>query len=198
MRTHTALRLPPSSPQCASRTLIADAIACYLQTKRALGCNFNSEERALHLFARCLAEWNITYVDQVTDRCVDRFIAPRPLEPRSFNGLLGCVRRLFEWLVDQNEISVSPVRTPVRRETSRRLPYLFQEETLRELIRLAEHLPDWSRCPLDGSHGDLCLKGRAVISSCSSRHVPLLVRGILAAIRQGIHLSACSVLPDHL
>ena len=82
---------------------------------------------------------------------MDRFLASRPrLEPRSFNQLLGCVRRLFAWLIDQDEISVSPVRTPARRETSRRLPYLFEPETLRELIRLAEHLPNRSRCPQRG------------------------------------------------
>jgi site-specific recombinase XerD len=152
MSTHTALRQPPGSSEYGPRTLIADAITRYLQTKRALGCRFNTEERSLHLFARCLAERSITYVDQVTDRCVDHFLTSRPrlLEPRSFNQLLGCVRRLFEWLADQNEISVSPVRTPARRQTSRRLPYLFEEETLRKLIRLAEHLPDWSRCPQRG------------------------------------------------
>jgi len=151
MSTHTASTRPSGSPEYSSRTLIIDAITRYLQTKRALGCRFNTEERSLHLFARFLTERRVAYADQVTDDCVDRFLASRPrLQPRSFNQLLGCVRRLFEWLVDQNEIAVSPVRTPARRETSRRLPYLFERETLRELIRLAEHLPDWSRCPQRG------------------------------------------------
>ena len=46
---------------------------------------------------------------------------------------------------------------------------------------------------LDCRQGDLCLEGRAVVTRCTSRHVPLLLRGILAAVRQGIHLSACSL-----
>lgn len=151
MSTQAARTRTSDSPEQPSRTSITAAIARYLQTKRALGCRFNTEERALRLFARFLAEQGVTHADQVTDKWVDRFLASRPrLEPRSFNQLLGCVRRLFAWLIDQDEISVSPVRTPARRETSRRLPYLFEPETLRELIRLAEHLPNRSRCPQRG------------------------------------------------
>jgi integrase len=130
-----------------SRTEITDAISRYLNTKRALGCRFNTEERSLRMFERFLAKQRLPRADQITSECVDRFFASRPrLEPRSFNQLLGCVRRLFEWMVDQEEIDTSPVRTPARRETSRRLPYLFEPETLRSLIRLAEGLPDQSRC----------------------------------------------------
>ena len=131
---------------------LANAITRYLNVKRALGCRFNTEERSLRLFDRCLAEQGVTGIHQITSECVDRFLALRPrVEPRSFNQLLGCVRRLFEWMVNQDEIALSPVQTRARRETSRRLPYLFEPETLHELIRLAERLPDWSRCPHRGS-----------------------------------------------
>lgn len=143
--------------QCAGprvngcRRPVSDAITRYLKVKRALGCRFNTEERSLRLFDRFLIAQGITRADQVTSQCVDHFLASRPrLEPRSFNQLLGCVRRLFIWLVDQDEIDVSPVRTSPRRETGRRLPYLFEPQSLRELIRLAENLPDESRCPHRG------------------------------------------------
>ncbi len=151
MSTQAACTRPSGASEYRSGAPISGAIIRYLQIKRALGCRFNTEERALRMFTRFLAEQGVTRVDQVTDKWVDRFLASRPrLEPPSFNQLLGCVRRLFEWLVDQDEIRVSPVRTPARRETSRRLPYLFKPESLRELIRLAEHLPDGSRCPQRG------------------------------------------------
>jgi len=147
-----AVNIPPvSSREDGCRSPLTDAITRYLKVKRALGCRFNTEERSLRLFDRFLAEQSVTRVDQITSECVDRFLASRPrLEPRSFNQLLGCVRRLFEWMVNQDEMDVSPVRTPARRETSHRLPYLFEPQTLRDLIRLAERLPDWSRCPHRG------------------------------------------------
>ena len=151
MSTQAARNRTPGSREYRSNIPIAGAITRYLQTKRALGCRFNTEERSLNLFARFLAEHRVTRASQVTDKWVDRFLASRPsLEPQSFNQLLGCVRRLFEWLVDQEEIRVSPVRTPARRVTSRRLPYLFEPQSLHELIRLAERLPDRSRCPQHG------------------------------------------------
>src|ERR1017187_4965326 len=52
--------------------------------------------------------------------------------------------------------------------------------------------------PLDRGQSNLRLESRAMVAPCTSRHVPLPLRGILAAVRQGIHLSACSVLPGHL
>jgi site-specific recombinase XerD len=95
---------------------ITDTITRYLKIKRALGCRFNTEERSLRMFDRFLAGQGIARTDQITGERVDRFLASRPrLEPRSFNQLLGCVRRLFEWIVEQGELDVSPVRTPARR-----------------------------------------------------------------------------------
>jgi site-specific recombinase XerD len=144
--------IPPMySRKAGSRSSLTATITHYLKIKRALGCRFNTEERSLRLFDRCLAQQRVTRLDQITSGCVDRFLASRPrLEPRSFNQLLGCVRRLFEWIVEQEEMAVSPVHTPARRETCRRLPYLFEPQALRELIRLAESLPDGSRCPHRG------------------------------------------------
>ena len=141
-----------SSGGDSRRSPLSDAIERYLKAKRAVGCRFLSEERSLRLFDRFLIEQNITRVDQITSERVDWFLASRPrrLEPRSFNHLLGCVRRLFQWLVNQDELDVSPVRMGPRRETSRRLPYLFEPATLQELISLAARLPDWSRCPHRG------------------------------------------------
>ena len=117
MSAQAARNRTPGLRQCRSCTLIASAITRYLQTKRALGCRFNTEERSLNMFARFLAEHHVTHASQVTGKRAERFLASRPcLEPQSFNQLLGCVRRQFEWLVDQDEIRVSPVRTSARLE----------------------------------------------------------------------------------
>jgi integrase len=145
-----AAKIPPMKSR-GNGSPLTDIIIRYLKIKRAFGCRFNTEERSLRLFDRFLAKQGITRIDQITSGLVDRFLASRPrLEPRSFNQLLGCVRRLFEWVVEQGEMNVSPVDTPTRRETGRRLPFLFEPQTLRELIRLAERLPDGSRCPHRG------------------------------------------------
>jgi len=65
-----------------SRTEITDAISRYLNTKRALGCRFNTEERSLRMFERFLAKQRLRRADQITSECVDRFLASRPrLEP---------------------------------------------------------------------------------------------------------------------
>lgn len=151
MSARTSSIRPVSAHEHGHCSPLTQVIARYLQTKRAMGCRFNTEERSLRLFDRFIIAQGFTSTDQITGECVDEFLASRPrLEPRSFNGLLGCVRRLFEWMVDQEELKASPVRTPARRETARRLPYLFKPETLRELISLAEDLPARSRCPHRG------------------------------------------------
>lgn len=145
-----AVRIPPMNSR-REGSPITDTITRYLKIKRAFGCRFNTEERSLRMFDRFLAGQGIARTDQITSDGVDRFLASRPrLQPRSYNELLGCVRRLFEWIVEQGEMDVSPVRTPARRETSRRLPFLFDPKTLRELIALAERLPDGRRCPHRG------------------------------------------------
>ena len=51
---------------------------------------------------------------------------------------------------------------------------------------------------LDRSQRHLRFQRRAVFAPCTSRHLPLLLRDILTAVRQGIHLSGCSVLAGHL
>jgi site-specific recombinase XerD len=106
---------------------LAAHIEQYLATKRALGCKFASEDRMLRLLDRFLVEQRIGSMDNITGECLDQFLASRGRDnPRSYNHLLGVVRRLFEWIASQQAIPASPLQTRPRRETARRLPFLFE------------------------------------------------------------------------
>jgi site-specific recombinase XerD len=102
---------------------LAEPIRHFIAQKRALNRRFLCEEKALHLFDRYLAERCLADVASVTPAVVEAFLASRPRQcPRTYNHLLGVVRRLFEWMVVQGMLVVSPLRLRPRRETARRIP----------------------------------------------------------------------------
>jgi integrase len=130
---------------------IAAPIERYLKQKRALGCRFHTEERALQLLDRFLIERGIRTLDEIAPALLEAFLASRPRSrPKSYNHLLCVVRRLFDWLVAQGELVRSPVQIRPRRETSRRVPFLFNAEQARRLLDAAICLPDNSKAPLRG------------------------------------------------
>jgi site-specific recombinase XerD len=130
---------------------IAAPIQRYLAQKRALGCRFRTEERALRLFDRFLSERRISAIDEIAPALLEAFLASRPrTRPRSYNHLLCVVRRLFDWLVAQGDLACSPVRTRPRRETAQRIPFLFNAEQARRLLAAAVRLPDTANARLRG------------------------------------------------
>ena len=130
---------------------MAAPIERYLTQKRALGCRFHTEEKALQLLDRFLLERGIRTIDEIEPALLEAFLASRPRSrPRSYNHLLCVVRRLFDWLVAQGELACSPVQTGSRRETARRIPFLFNAEQGRRLLDAAIKLPDASNAQLRG------------------------------------------------
>jgi integrase len=63
---------------------------------------------------------------------------------------LGVVRRLFDWIVSQQAISTSPLQLRPRRETARRLPFLFEPAVIKRLLAEAALLPDNPRSLMRG------------------------------------------------
>ena len=123
----------------------------YLATKRALGCKFASEDRMLRLLDRFLVEQRIGSMDDITGECLEQFLASRErVNPRSYNHLLGVVRRLFDWIVSQQAIPTSPLQLRPRRETARRLPFLFEPAVIKRLLAEAALLPDNPRSRMRG------------------------------------------------
>ena len=74
----------------------ANNIAAYLKYKRQLGKRYETEEFDLRLFDRFLCQQGIADRQQVTNVAIVEFLNSRPRHTsRSYNGLLGSVRRFF-------------------------------------------------------------------------------------------------------
>jgi integrase len=131
-------------------SVLADPITRYLATKRAMGCRFNTEDRALRLLDRYLIEQGIQSITDLTADVLEVFLASRPRSGTSYNNLLSVVRRLLEWMVDQQELVSSPLATPTQPPSARRLPYLYDPATIRRILAYAAELPDGTRAPQRG------------------------------------------------
>jgi len=130
---------------------LAGGIQQYVAFKRALGRRFATEERALRLLDRFLTDHRVQCPETISPEILETFLASRPRTgPRSYNNLLGIVRRLFNWLVVHEIVKSSPLRVTSRRETPHRLPFLFEPTTARRLLEAASRIPDGPRAPLRG------------------------------------------------
>src|SRR6266568_4199349 len=133
------------------RSPLAAEIRQFLAHKRALARKFAVEEKALRLLDRYLVESDVRVPDQITPDLLDAFLASRPrTTPRSYNHLLGTVARLFNWMAGQGLLDRSPLRAKPRRQTSQRIPFLFDKTTARLLREAAGRLPDNPRAPMRG------------------------------------------------
>ncbi len=131
---------------------LAPHIEQYLRAKRAMGCKFACEDRQLRLLDRFVDEQGIDHIEAIDPGWIQAFLASRQrTNPRSYNNLLGDVRRLFDWMVSQQILPVSPVQAKAQPQTARRLPFLFSPETIKRLLVLAKALPDNPRAALRGA-----------------------------------------------
>jgi site-specific recombinase XerD len=122
---------------------LANTIELFLQHKRALRKKFHTEERALQLFDRYLVERGIASTEQVTAEVLDCFLASRTrTRPRSYNHLVGVLRRLFEWMVGQEIVVVSPLRAVLRRAAVQLKPHILKHDEVKQILILAEQLND--------------------------------------------------------
>ena len=136
-------------PVPSFRSRVASELRSFIEAKRALGRRYTTDEKQLRLFDAFLARRAVTTLAAVTPRLVDAFIASRPrCRPRSYNALVGVVARFFDWLVRQGRIAGSPVKIRPRRETARRIPFLFGPDDVRRLLDVVALLPDNPRAPL--------------------------------------------------
>jgi site-specific recombinase XerD len=127
-------------------SLLGRDIQTYLDYKRALGRKFDTEEKALYLLDRYLEGQGITTHDALTFTLIDTFLASRPrTKPRSFNHLLGVVRCFFDWMVTQERLPNSPVKSRSRRCPRQPRPFLFTPDLFQQLLELTAQLPDDAR-----------------------------------------------------
>jgi site-specific recombinase XerD len=138
-------------PTPSFASILGDHMQRFLAYKRALGCKFDTEEKALELLDRYLIQKQIKAVDEITPQVLDQFLASRPRkQPRSYNHLLGTLHRLFNWLVVQGIVMRSPVQTRARRMTVSRRPFIFDRAAAQKLLAVAGSLKDNSRAALRG------------------------------------------------
>lgn len=125
------------------QSALAQPIATFVQYKQALNKKYQTEASALTLFDRYLCEHGVNIWDEVTSDVIDAFLASRPrARPRSYNHLLGVLRRFFDWAVLQRLTDRNPVTGRPRRETSQRLPCIFDLTAARRLLEVVNRLPD--------------------------------------------------------
>lgn len=131
---------------------VAPYIAAFLAHKRALNRRYDVEEKALRLFDFYLVKAGVDSLSAMTPNIVDAFFLSRPrTQPRSFNHLVGVVRRLFDWMVEHEVLEHSPVTTMLRRQTKSRIPYIFDLPAAQRLVDIARGLSDTSNDPLRGA-----------------------------------------------
>jgi integrase len=133
------------------RSALGPGIQRYLETKRALGRRFGNEERALRLFDRFLADAAVASIGEISTAVIDTFlVSRRRSNARSYNHLLGVVRRVLEWLAVQGVPGVLQYLGRPRRETGRRIPVILDDAHAQRLLDAAGRLPDGSRSRLRG------------------------------------------------
>lgn len=121
---------------------LSDGIELYLAHKRSLGKQLAKVGPMLHLLDDDLLAQGLTELRQVTPTHVDDFVASRPRHaPRSYNGLVGAFRGLFDWMVVHEMLPESPLRCEIRRTGQTRRPFLFNPDDARNLLEAASQLP---------------------------------------------------------
>ena len=112
------------------QSVLGPEIQRFVVHKRALRRRYDNEEKTLRLLDAFLATRDLATPEAITPEILEEFLGSRPRRrPRSYNHLLGVVRRLFDWLVAQDRLKQSPLRAKKRRETAQRIPYLFNAIT---------------------------------------------------------------------
>jgi site-specific recombinase XerD len=134
------------------RSVLAEPVNEFLLAKRALGKHYVSEEKMLRLLDRYLVAQQINSLEAITPELVETFLVSRPrTSAKSYNHLLGVLRRLFEWLERHQQIEHSPVCVQPRRETAHKIPFIFDIAQARRLLQVAEQLPSRPTAPVRGA-----------------------------------------------
>jgi integrase len=130
---------------------LADSIELYLAHKRSLGKELAKVEPMLLLLDGNLLAQGVAELLQITAAHIDAFVASRSRRsPRSYNGLIGAIRGLLDWMVVHEVLPESPLRCETRRVTPPRRPFLFNPDQARRLLEVAEQLPSNPRAQRRG------------------------------------------------
>ena len=136
----------------ATKGPLTDSIQLYLAHKRSLGKQLAKSGSMLDLLDRHLLTQGVAEIRMITPAHIAGFVASRPRHsPRSYNGLIGALRGLFDWMVVHEAIPESPLQCEARRVVPTLRPLLFNPEHARRLLEVAEQLPSNPRAPARGA-----------------------------------------------
>jgi len=129
----------------------AEDMTAFLKYKRQLRKSYVTEAFDIRLFDRYLCQLEIREKQQVTNRVVEAFLNSRPRKTsRSYNSLLGTLRRFFAWLVLQETISESPVSVQPKRRGIARRPFILSCAQVEHLLNAAANLRTTKHAPRRG------------------------------------------------
>ena len=115
---------------------IASAVADFLAHKRALGRKYLTEEATLRLLQAFAGQHQVEYLGQLRPGLLEEFVASRPRQrARSYNHLVGILGCFLDWAVTQQRMQALRWQGARRRETDRRLLFLFDPTQARRLLR---------------------------------------------------------------
>ena len=121
---------------------LATTVADFLAHKRALGRKYRTEEATLRLLVAFCDQRGVAELGELTSSLLDAFIASRPrTRARSFNHLVGILGCFLDWAVSQQHVEASPLLGTRRRETDRRVLFLFDAAQARQVLDAAAALP---------------------------------------------------------
>lgn len=127
------------------RSPLSDSMERFVAHKRALGTNFKSQEPALKALDRYLMQSGVTSLNQIDSQVLDDFFRLKaPLHPTCYNHWLSAIRRFFEWMVNQERMPISPVRTRKRKTKPSLIPFIFKHDDIKHLLNAAGNLRDTS------------------------------------------------------
>jgi site-specific recombinase XerD len=97
----------------------------FVQYKRALNRKYCADAEVLRQFDRYVQSRDIRALSAIDSCVINDFLRshPRRVSARSYNHLLGTVRRFFAFAVMQQWIERNPVSASPRPETAARIPY---------------------------------------------------------------------------
>jgi len=124
---------------------LADSIERYLAHKRSLGKQLLKVGAMLHLLDGYLLSRGVTNERQIAAADLEAFIASRPRpSPRSYNGLVGAIRGLMDWMVVHEILPESPLHCESRRLTPPAKPFLFSPADARRLLDVCQRTAEQS------------------------------------------------------
>jgi site-specific recombinase XerD len=125
---------------------LAACLTDFIGYKQALNYKYCTEANVLQIFDQYLCDHRIPDCESIDTTVIEGFLRSRPRRTAaSYNHLLGTMLVFFEWARAHKFVKHNPVKVEPRRETAKRIPYVFDLDDAKRLLELARGLPDHSR-----------------------------------------------------